>query len=212
MPQLVHSWLQRWVPEWFLPTRVILKERNPQNADGYENEIDTYRHLRSLQGTHIPRLFGEVAVSYPQAQRRYQISKRPTPAILLENVKGVSLQSLPTEELGNPCLLKELQGIYDLLTKEGVVHGDPRLHNFLCVGKRIVAIDFEFSYYLPSDITNEDGLETLKTEIEKRERQAQGVGLVSSGSGLVFMNGVRVEEVPRICNREPVYVFPDPLE
>ncbi|KAK4652591.1 hypothetical protein QC762_0074710 [Podospora pseudocomata] len=187
MPQLVCSWLQQLLPEWFLPTTVILKERNPNKADNYENEIDTYLHLRSLQGTHIPRLFGEVAVSY--AQRRYQISKRPTPAILLENVEGVSLHNLPTEELGNPRLLGELQNIYNLLTKKGVVHGDPRLHNFLRVDQRIVAIDFEFSYPLPSDITNEDELEGLKSEIRKRERQAQGAESKHLVSGVYFMEG-----------------------
>jgi tRNA A-37 threonylcarbamoyl transferase component Bud32 len=195
MPQLVRSWLQRLLPEWFLPASVILKERNPEKADSYENEIDTYQHLQSLQGTHIPRLFGEVAVSHPHAQRRYQMSKRPTPAILLENVEGVPLHHLPTEELGNPRLLEELQGIYNLLTEKGVVHGDPRLHNFLRVDKRIVAIDFEFSYPLPNDITNEDELQTLKSEIEKRVRQAQGVDLVYPGSDLVFfINGSQVRE------------------
>ncbi|KAL2129655.1 hypothetical protein VTI74DRAFT_7489 [Chaetomium olivicolor] len=186
MPQLVYSWLQRLLPEWFLPPSVVLKERNPERADSYENEIDTYLHLRSLQGTHIPRLFGQVAVSYPHAQRRYQMSKRPTPAILLENVEGVPLHSLSTEELGSPRLLEDLQGIYKLLTEKGVVHGDPRLHNFLRVDKRIVAIDFEFSYPLPSDVTNEDALETLKNEIKKRVRQAQGVELVYPGSNLFF--------------------------
>ncbi|KAK4663885.1 uncharacterized protein QC763_0080150 [Podospora pseudopauciseta] len=167
IPQLVRSWLQRLLPEWFLPTTVILKERNPNKADSYENEIATYLHLRSLQGTYIPRLFGEVAVSDPHAQR-YQISKRPTPAILLENVEGVSLHNLPTEELGNDQLLKELQCMYDLLTKNGVLHGDPRLHNFLRVDQRVVAIDFELSEPLVGDITNEEELETLKGDIKRR--------------------------------------------
>jgi tRNA A-37 threonylcarbamoyl transferase component Bud32 len=177
-----------------LPTSVILKERNPEKADNYENEIDTYLHLRSLQGTHIPRLFGEVAVSYTHAQRKYQMSKRPTPAILLENVEGVPLDHLSTEELGNPRLLEELQGMYNLLTEEGVVHGDPRLHNFLRVDNRIVAIDFEFSYPLPSDITNKDELETLKIEIEKRGRKAEGAES-DPGSGLIlFINGSQVRE------------------
>ncbi|KAK4670156.1 uncharacterized protein QC763_0039880 [Podospora pseudopauciseta] len=188
MPQLVRSWLQRLLPEWFLPTTVILKERNPTKADSYENEIDTYLHLRSLQGTHIPRLFGEVTVSDPHAQR-YQISKRPTPAILLENVEGVSLHNLPTEELGNPRLLRELEDIYNLLTEKGVVHGDPRLHNFIRAHQRIVAIDFEFSYPLPSDITNEDELEGLKSEIRKRERQAQGAESKRLVSGVYFLEG-----------------------
>ncbi|KAK4200250.1 hypothetical protein QBC40DRAFT_280511 [Triangularia verruculosa] len=193
MPQLVRSWLQRLLPEWFLPTSVILKERNPNKADSYENEIATYLHLRSLQGTYIPRLFGEVAVSDPHAQR-YQISKRPTPAILLENVEGVSLHNLPIKELGNPRLLEELQNIYTLFTKGGVIYRDPRLHNFLRVDKRIVAIDFEFSRPLSSKITNEDELETLKIEIEKRKRQAQGAELERPVQGPVILNGLRVRE------------------
>ncbi|KAK4095747.1 hypothetical protein N658DRAFT_99969 [Parathielavia hyrcaniae] len=192
-PQLVRSWLERLLPEWFLPTSVILKERNPEKADNYENEIGTYLHLRSLQGTHIPRLFGEVAV-YPHAQRRYQMSRRPIPAILLENVEGVPVHNLSTEELGDPRLLEELQGIYNLLTEKGVVHGDPRLHNFLRVDNRIVAIDFEFSYPLPSDITNKDELETLKIEIEKRGRKAEEPESDPCSGLILFINGSQVRE------------------
>ncbi|KAK4677686.1 hypothetical protein QC764_0047390 [Podospora pseudoanserina] len=192
MPQLASFWLQRLLPKWFLPTTVILKERNPSKADNYENEIDTYLHLQPLQGNHIPFLFGEVAVSY--AKRRYQISQRPTPAILLEYIKGVSLSNLPTEELESPHLLEELKDMYNLLTKNGVVHGDPRLHNFLRVNNRIVPIDFEFSYPLPNDITNEDELETLKGEIEKLVRQAKGVKMEHLVSGPVIVNGLRVRK------------------
>ncbi|KAL2179613.1 uncharacterized protein P884DRAFT_268013 [Thermothelomyces heterothallicus CBS 202.75] len=175
MPQLVCSWLQRLLPEWFLPATVTLKERNPQKADSYENEIATYKHLRHLQGHCIPRMFGEVA-SYDHEQTKYQISKRPIPSILLEKVEGESLHNLPAEELGNPRLLEELQDMYNLLTENGVVHGDPQLHNFLRVGEKIVAIDFEFSRPLPSDITNEYELEDLKDEIERRGRQTQSPG------------------------------------
>ncbi|KAK4175043.1 hypothetical protein QBC36DRAFT_347424 [Triangularia setosa] len=174
IPQLVCSWLQRLLPEWFLPTTVILKERNPNKADNYENEIGTYLHLRSLQGTHF-------------CLRNYQTSKPPTPAILLENIEGVSLHNLPTEELGNPRLLGELQDMYNLITEKGVVHGDPRLHIFLRVNNRVVAIDFD-------DIMNEDELGTLKSEITERERQAQGAELKRLISGPVIMNGLRVRK------------------
>ncbi|KAK4205963.1 hypothetical protein QBC37DRAFT_159483 [Rhypophila decipiens] len=189
VPQLVHSWLLQLLPEWFLPTTVVMKERNPAKADSYENEIETYLHLRSLQGTYIPRLFGEVAVNNPCTQRRHQISTRPTPAILLEKVEGVSLHSLSTEELKGPFLLNELQGVYNLLTKNGVVHGDSRLYNFLRIDNRIVAIDFEFSYPLPSEITNEDELETLKIEIKKRVGQEEGVKLDDIGPSRVLYIG-----------------------
>ncbi|KAK4204855.1 hypothetical protein QBC40DRAFT_303153 [Triangularia verruculosa] len=182
-PQLVRSWLQRMLPEWFLPTTVILKERNPQKADSYENEVDTYRHLQSLQGRCIPLFFGEVAIRNHE-QTRYQISKRPVPAILLGDVKGVSLHCLQAEELGDPRLLEKLQAMYDLLTEKGVVHGDPALHNFLYVDGRIVALDFEFPYPLPNDITNADDFETLKDEIQRQLEQAQlpNPGLVTHGA------------------------------
>lgn len=65
MPPLVRSWLLRWLPAWFLPTTVILKERNPEKADSFENEVEAYRRLQALQGTHIPRFLGEVTVTRP---------------------------------------------------------------------------------------------------------------------------------------------------
>ncbi|KAK3331538.1 hypothetical protein B0H66DRAFT_587711 [Apodospora peruviana] len=162
VPQLVHSWLLQLLPEWFLPTTVVMKERNPAKADSYETKS---KHIGI----------------FDLSRRRHQIRTRPTPAILLEKVERVSLHSLSTQELKSPFLLTELQGMYNLLTKNGVVHGDPRLHNFLRIDKRIVAIDFEFSYPLPSDVTNKDELETLKIEFGKRVRQEVGVELDDIG-------------------------------
>lgn len=182
MPQIVRSWLVRFLPEWFLPTSVILKERNPQRADSYENEIDTYHRLQSLQGTHIPRFFGEVAVIYPPSEMRYQISQRPTPAILLENVKGVPLQDLSIEELEDRRLHEELRCVYDKLTEHGVLHGDPRLHNFLRHHERVVAIDFEFSYPLSnSDASNEEEFRTFESTV----RQMRGVERLVPGVTIV---------------------------
>lgn len=185
MPQLVRSWLVRFLPEWFLPTSVILKERNPQRADSYENEIDTYHRLQSLQGTHIPRFFGEVAVIYPPAEMRYQISQRPTPAILLENVKGVPLQDLSIEELEDRRLHEELRCVYDKLTEHGVLHGDPRLHNFLRHDGGVVAIDFEFSCLLSNtNISNEDEFRTFESIVEQmrgRKKERRGPTVTNVG-------------------------------
>lgn len=184
MPWTVLSWLPRLLPEWFLPPRVILKQRNPERADSYENEIDTYERLRPLRGTRIPRFLGEVAVLCPAAEMRHQISQRPTPAILLEHIEGVALRDLAPQELGNPSLVDRLQALYGKLTEQGVVHGDPELHKFLRLGdESIVAIDFEFAHPLPSTITNEDELETLKTMM----RRARGEEDVHPGSDLVIM-------------------------
>ncbi len=71
------------------------------------------------------------------------------------------------------------------------------------LAKRIIAIDFGLSH-LPSDTTNEDDLETLKYEIDRRGGKLQQE-LVFLGSGLVFRNGVQVQGALRICDRDPVY-------
>lgn len=176
IPRVVRSWLERLLPEWFLPASVILKERNPEKANFFDNEIAAYRHLQPLQGNCIPRMFGEVSCYDHHDQIRHQmISKRPIPAMLLEKVEGKPLYNLPTEDLESPGLLEELKEMYNQLTKYHVVHGDPTLANFHRVGKRIVALDLEFSYFLPSDIKNEDALLTLedliKYELERREEK-----------------------------------------
>ncbi|KAK3896907.1 hypothetical protein C8A05DRAFT_20225, partial [Staphylotrichum tortipilum] len=150
-PALVRSWVRR-CPEWFLPQTAILKERNPAKADAYDNEIAVYRHLVRLQGHAIPQLLGE-AGSYDPTLARYQVNKRPIPAFLLKHVQGSSLHDLSPEELGDDDLIRALQDVYDALTQHGVFHGDPRLHNFLRVGDRVVAIDLELASPLPCDVT-----------------------------------------------------------
>ena len=119
------------------------------------------------------------------------------------------LQSLPPEELGRPVLLEELRAVYALLTREGVVHGNPRLYNVLLVGgARIVAIDFELAYPVSNDITNEDGLETLKTEMGKREGRPRGVGAAPLGFGMVFRTARRWRGRRLFMTGSPKHMIP----
>ncbi|KAI0388293.1 hypothetical protein F5Y17DRAFT_470513 [Xylariaceae sp. FL0594] len=180
----VTSWVTSWVPqffqpvlpEWFLPPVMILKERNPLKPEEYRNEVEKYKQLRSLQGDVIPRFYGET------------ISDDHTPAILLEFIEGTPLHKLPEEDLfsqpiltahhdrlplydlrrddiPNPQLLSKLQYMYDQFTRNGVVHGDPKLHNFIHSDHGVVAIDLEFSHLLPHDVTNKHELASLIDEI-----------------------------------------------
>lgn len=175
MPPLVRSWLLRWLPAWFLPTTVILKERNPEKADSFENEVEACRRLQALQGTHIPRFLGEVTVTRPDDEMKYQLSRRRVPAILLECVEGEVLDDLDNEALQDSRLIEQLRAFYGLLDEHGVAHGDPALHNFMRTSKGLVAIDFEFAYPLLSgSIINQEALETLRSEIERRVRIAEG--------------------------------------
>ncbi|KAI3342002.1 hypothetical protein F4824DRAFT_447818 [Ustulina deusta] len=176
VPQFVQSRLRPTFPEWFIPSVMILKERNPLKPDEYRNEIEMYKRLQSLQGDVIPRYYGEV------------ISDNHTPAVLLEFVEGTPLHRLPKEDLlsprvltayrhnmtlhelpdddiPDPQLLLALRHMYHQFTQDGVVHGDPKLHNFIRTEHGVVAIDLEFSHLLPNDITNEHELASLIDEI-----------------------------------------------
>lgn len=183
MPQPVLSWLVRLLPEWFLPPTVILKERNGEKpAESYENELDTYHHLRSLQGTYIPRLYGEAAVYTCALTRR----RRPTPALLLEDIQGTSLRDLAAGALSDE-LIDKVRHTYNKLTEQGVVHGDPRLHNFLYAPSRdgVVAVDFEFAdLVVPgSDVTNEHEFGDLEEEIlRRRGRSASNAAAAPTGA------------------------------
>lgn len=183
MPQPVLSWLVRLLPEWFLPPTVILKERNGEKpAESYENELDTYHHLRSLQGTYIPRLYGEAAVYTCAPTRR----RRPTPALLLEDIQGTSLRDLAAGALSDE-LVDKVRHTYNKLTDAGVVHGDPRLHNFLYAPSRdgVVAVDFEFAdLVVPgSDVTNEHEFGALEEEILRRRRCGSNAAAAPTGAG-----------------------------
>ncbi|KAK4182609.1 hypothetical protein QBC35DRAFT_444889 [Podospora australis] len=173
LPGFLCPWLKWFLPEWFMPSKVILKERNTQKADEFDNEIETYKRLQSLQGYCIPVMFGEAASCKTS---HVHISNRPAPAILLQNVQGVPLHELPVEQLEDPSLLKELESAYTSFTENGIVHGDPELHNFLRdTNGRVFAIDLELSH-LPIHVTNEHELETLKDRIQELIAGIKGDG------------------------------------
>lgn len=106
---------------------------------------------------------------------KYQLSRRRVPAILLECVEGEVLDDLDNEALQDSRLIEQLRALCGLLDEHGVAHGDPTLHNFMRTSKGLVAIDFEFAYPLLSgSITNQEALETPRSEIGRRVRIAEG--------------------------------------
>jgi tRNA A-37 threonylcarbamoyl transferase component Bud32 len=143
-----------------------------------------YRKLQSLQGDHIPLLYGEVMVDDGEQE---------VPALLLEHIYGTTLNRLspehlesiearkiidggndPNNELSaeqilNPRLVKALRNVFDELERKGVVHGDPRADNFIATRRKdgsykVVAVDFEFPH-VPSDETNAMGLLSVIYEL-----------------------------------------------
>ncbi|KAI0388247.1 hypothetical protein F5Y17DRAFT_251299 [Xylariaceae sp. FL0594] len=70
----------------------------------------------------------------------------------------MTLYDLKYDDIPHPDLLSKLRHMYDQFTQNGVVHGDPELHNFIHTEQGVVAIDLEYSHLLPHDVTNEDEL------------------------------------------------------
>ncbi|KAI0426760.1 hypothetical protein F5Y09DRAFT_350885 [Xylaria sp. FL1042] len=176
LPPPIRTWAKSFFPEWFLPPVVILKETNPERPNDFKNEVDIYKRLRHLQGFYIPHCFGTA------------ISDDCSPALLLSYVEGTPLHQLELDALVAPQVLEAyrqrtylrrirdddimnkrlasaLRDMYDALTQSGVVHGDAQLHNFIWVKDHVVAVDLEFSYLLPSDITNIHEFRSLISEI-----------------------------------------------
>lgn len=134
----------------------MIKEIGTKEWADFENERRIFQQLRPLQGRCIPRFFGR-AVCHDGA-----------PALVFEYVQGIPLHELPLEQLLNPQasdeavqngevdlihprLEEELQDLYSQLTKHGILHGDPELHNFLWTENGVVAVDFEFASKLRDD-------------------------------------------------------------
>ncbi|RWA08487.1 hypothetical protein EKO27_g6631 [Xylaria grammica] len=176
VPYPIRTWVENLFPEWFLPRTIILKERNPTRPAEFRNEVSIYKRLRHLQGINIPRCFGTavsddfdpaLVLSYVEGTPLYQLDLEEliSPRVLEAHRQRTTLRHLKDEDIPNPKLLSELNDMYDVLTRNGVVHGDPKLHNFIRTKDRVVAIDFEFSCLLPSDVTNAEELRTLIDEI-----------------------------------------------
>ncbi|KAI0802129.1 hypothetical protein GGR55DRAFT_666975 [Xylaria sp. FL0064] len=176
LPPPIRTWVKNLFPEWFLPPVIILKEPNPDRPADFQNELNMYKRLRHLQGVHIPRCFGTA------------VSDNSSPALLLSYVEGTPLHQLELEALVAPRILEAyqqrtklphiwrkeiinvrlvsaLQDMYGALTRSGVVHGDPQLHNFIWAKDHVVAVDLEFANLLPSTVTNIHEYRTLESEI-----------------------------------------------
>lgn len=90
LPHILQVWLTSKWPGLFLPPTVILKRQKPGWRREFDREIGVYKLLQPLQGSVIPRLYGEVMCYQGEAQRR---------AILLSGVGDTTLsKSLTMDE------------------------------------------------------------------------------------------------------------------
>lgn len=129
-PLRLRSFLwNRW-PKLFLPPSVLIKLRKPGWETDFENEISIYEHLKPIQGRAVPILYG--AVDYGG-----------TPALLLEDVQGITPFQQERPYLPIDTLQSGLYTAYEALRSVGVMIGEIKLDNNLLVEEKIVFVDLE---------------------------------------------------------------------
>lgn len=92
-----------------------------------------YHHLKPIQGIFIPRFYGEAIYD-------------GSPAFVLSEICGRRLYDIDFDtrpEADDYILEAKLEEAFKALTKYGVIHGDPELHNVFEVEDRVMIIDFE---------------------------------------------------------------------
>lgn len=117
-------------PSLLLPNHIVVKKRKPDWNEEFENERNMYQRLKSLQGSVIPRFYGDAICE-------------GSPALILSEVVGVlpfqqKLPPLPREEFQ-----KRVESALEELRKFGLSYDDVKLDNMLLVEKQLVFVDLE---------------------------------------------------------------------
>jgi len=154
LPAFATSWVQAVLPEWFLPSHVVLKKQKEGgeaiiNEERFDTEVKAYGQLKPLQGVVIPTCYGRL---------RYNGVR----AIILEYLGGVSLASPEGATLRQEELSALLQPCYRALHALGVHHDDPNLANFQLVNGNIMVLDLESAVF---DLSADDQAFFMKTNI-----------------------------------------------
>jgi hypothetical protein len=136
----LQSWLRGAFPVWALPTRLIVKELDPEKEYAFQKEKEAYTRLQHLQGGIIPIYYGSVLVEHPGQPGLRE-------AHLLELVNGTSLDKFPLERLNQGILKKEMEDAFAPFTEAKVVHGDPEARHFFYTNSgKLRIIDFGGAY------------------------------------------------------------------
>jgi hypothetical protein len=154
LPAFAASWVQAVLPEWFLPSHVVLKKQKEGgeamiNEERFDAEVKAYGRLKPLQGVVIPTCYGRLHYNGVRA-------------IILEYLGGVSLASPEGATLRQEELSALLQPCYRALCALGVHHDDPNSANCQLVNGNIMVLDFESAVF---DLSVDDLAFFIKTNI-----------------------------------------------
>lgn len=135
--------IKSWFPEWFLPSRIVLKRQKKDWDDEFDNEKAIYQTLAPVQGKAVPVCYGEAECTETETT-----GKR---ALVLSDIGGVSLH----EDDARGLDVAELEGMlsepFRALAVLKVSHDDYKLDNYRLVGGKIMIIDFDSSYIFETD-------------------------------------------------------------
>ncbi|KAI8721341.1 hypothetical protein NCS52_00581400 [Fusarium sp. LHS14.1] len=162
LPLVVQSLTKSIIPGYFLPSKVVIKKLKPGWNDEFNNEKSMYERLLCLQGTLIPKYFGETTV-------------HNTRALILSEVDGVEACNQKFPCLEAPEFRHRVEEAFAELAQFGLAYGDLKLDNFLLVGDRVIIVDLESVWEdTPDEIeyANETHVEHL---ISMYERHLEGM-------------------------------------
>ena len=128
----MQAWFDLLFPEWTLPLRLILKKQKKNWEDEFEAEKVAYAKLRLLQGTVVPRLFGELQYGN-------------TPALLMSDIGGVCLAAPEGGMLELDEFRRLARQALTALSRFGVLQDDTKLDNFHLTDGRVMVVDLEMT-------------------------------------------------------------------
>lgn len=147
LPHFIQTWLQKWIPEWFLTPQIVLKTQKDGWEDEFDLELKTYIRLKSVQGNAIP-------VHYGLAKRNSIRSH------VLSDIGGHVLFSNEAAGVAEADLQQMLENALHPLAALGVAYGDVKLDNFHLVDRdKVVIVDLE-------KLTSPDNMDNDLTETE----------------------------------------------
>ena len=152
------------MPEWFLPTRVILKRQKPQWEEEFEREKAIYEILRPAQGSVVPVCYGEVRCClgddwHASPKRR---------SLILSELGGWDLNGDDCPKIAIPKLEKMLKDAFREMRNLGVVPDDLKLENVRFLGDKVMFIDFEIANTCPDslDYLAENGIDRIVSKYQ----------------------------------------------
>jgi serine/threonine protein kinase len=120
-----------------LPLSLVVKKQKTGWQEQFNMEIEAYGTLQELQGTVIPRFYGQCTVN-------------GVPALLLSDIGGRTLETLAqNDDVPVKSLKTLLARALSALSTHGAIYSDPRLDNFLLCDDKIMIVDLEGVKFLP---------------------------------------------------------------